>query len=151
MAEARSTWVYIAGAAAALAVVFAIYIVVQRTGRQTPPQSTALAEEERAYLREIVVTDAHMSAAENLAGGTVTYLDALVTNQGAKLVRQLEIQLEFHDALNQVVLREKARPVTLRTSPLKPGETRTFRASFEHLPADWNHAPPVITTTQVHL
>ncbi len=91
-----------------------------------------------------------MSAAENLLGATATYLDGQVTNRGARPVRQLEIQLEFRDALNQVVLRETADPITRRTPPLKPGESRAFRATFDHMPADWNKTPPTITTTQVH-
>jgi hypothetical protein len=92
-----------------------------------------------------MVSDARMSAAENFLGHTVTYLDAQVTNQGAKAVRQLELELVFVDMLNQVVLRETARPVTLRGPALQPGQTRAFRVSFEHMPADWNQAPPTIT------
>jgi hypothetical protein len=44
-----------------------------------------------------------------------------------------------------VVLRETAHAITLRTPPLKPGETRSFRVSFDHMPADWNQAAPTIT------
>ncbi len=49
------------------------------------------------------------------------------------------------DTLNQVVLRETAHTITSRTPPLKPGEKRAFRVSFDHMPADWNQAPPTIT------
>ncbi len=90
-----------------------------------------------------------MSAAENFLGHTVTYLDAQVTNQGTRAVRQIELELVFVDMLNQVVLRETARPVTLRGPALKPGQTRAFQVSFEHMPADWNQAPPTITPKQV--
>lgn len=108
-----------------------------------------LTDEQRAYLIALVVTDARMSAAESFAGNSITYLGARVANRGAKRVRALEIQMEFHDTLEQVVLRETARPISPRTPPLKPGETRDFQVSFEHMPADWNQAAPTITITNV--
>jgi hypothetical protein len=52
--------------------------------------------------------------------------------------------MEFADILGQVVLRETARPVNPQTPPLKSGETRAFQVSFEHMPLDWNQAPPRI-------
>jgi type II secretory pathway pseudopilin PulG len=102
----------------------------------------ALREEQKAYIPWLEFTDAHMSAAENFLGGTVTYLDVRVTNKGARPIRQLDVQLEFTDTFNQVVLRETAYPVTERTPALKPGESRAFQVRFEHMPADWNQAPP---------
>jgi len=144
----RSRFVAILGAAAALAVVVCALLVVTRR-RAAPPATPALSAEQRAYLGEIAVTGARMSAAQNLVGDTVTYLDAQVGNRGGRVVRGLEIQMEFHDTLNQVVLREKARPVRPRAPPLNPGENRAFQVTFEHMPADWNHAAPTITTTVV--
>jgi hypothetical protein len=104
--------------------------------------STIPTEEEKAYFSQIEFTDARMSAAENFLGASVTYLDAQVTNKGTKTVRRLDVDLTFVDMLNQVVLRERAYPVTKRTPPLKPAESRAFRVTFEHMPADWNQAPP---------
>lgn len=121
-------------------------ILLTRPGTSGRP---ALSAEQKAYLAEIEITGARLSVARNLVGDTVTYLDASVTNKGARLVRRLEIQLEFHDAYNQVVLRETAHPITLRTAPLKPGETRAFRVAFDHMPADWNRTLPAMTTTDV--
>jgi hypothetical protein len=140
----------ILGAAAALAVVVGVYVAVAPHGARLDSSKPALSEAEKAYLAQIVVVDAHMSAAESFAGNTVTYLDARVTNQGAKLVERVEIQLEFHDSLNRLVLRERARPVRPGSPPLKPGESRAFRISFDHMPMDWNQAPPGISTTSVH-
>ena len=83
-----------------------------------------------------------MSAAANFLGDTITYLDATVTNRGSKSVRLLDVELDFVDALNQVVLRETAHPLADRATPLAPGQTHPFRVTFEHMPADWNQAPP---------
>jgi hypothetical protein len=106
-------------------------------------------EEQQAYFRQLEFTDVRMSAAENFLGATVTYLDARVTNKGMKTVRRLDLDLTFVDTLNQVVLRERAHPVTPRARPLGPGESRAFRVIFEHMPVDWNQAAPAMTP--VHL
>jgi hypothetical protein len=104
-----------------------------------------MTAEEKAYLSSIEISDPRMSAADNFLGDTVTYLDAKVMNKGMRGVQRLDLRLEFLDTLNQVVLREVAHPVTRRTAPLKAGEAREFRVSFEHMPADWNQAPPRVT------
>ena len=106
-------------------------------------------EEQKAYFRQLEFTDLHMSAAQNFLGDNVTYLDAQVRNAGTKAVRRLDLDLTFVDMLSQVILRERARPVSARTPPLKPGESRAFRVTFEHIPADWNQAPPTITPVYV--
>jgi hypothetical protein len=136
----------ILGAAAGLVAILVMVILLTRPGTSAKP---ALSPEQKAYLAQIEITGRRLSVARNLIGDTVTYLDASVTNRGTRLVRRLQIQLEFHDVFNQVVLRETAHPITLRTSPLKPGETRAFRVAFDHVPADWNRTPPTITTTDV--
>lgn len=108
-----------------------------------------LAEEERAYLERITVGNVQMSAAENFLGNTVTYLDGQITNKGTRQVRHVQLEMEFVDVLNQVVLRETADPVNTRTPALKPGETRAFQIAFEHMPMDWNQAPPRIQIVRV--
>ena len=107
--------------------------------------AASLTAEEKGYFSRIEFSDVRMSAADNFLGDTVTYLDARVTNHGDKPLRRLDVQLEFVDMLNQVVLREVAHPVNARTPALAPGQTRDFRVTFEHMPADWNQAPPTLT------
>lgn len=145
MADERPTRFYILSATVALAVMVAALALLLHLRSRPSEGPEALSAEQKAYLQQIVVSDARMSAAENFLGHTVTYLDAQVTNKGTRAVRQIELELVFVDMLNQVVLRETARPVTLRSPALKPGQTRAFRVSFEHMPADWNQAPPTIT------
>ena len=143
-----STYVIILIVAAAMLLLFAIYAVVRHYSRGTQASSgagrPALTEEQKAYLPMIVFSDARMSAAENFLGATVYYLDVRAANQGSKAVASLAVQLSFVDVLNQVVLRDTAHILTERMPPLKPGETRSFRVSFDHMPADWNQAPPMI-------
>jgi hypothetical protein len=90
-----------------------------------------------------------MSAARNFIGDTITYLDARVTNKGSRAVKELELRLEFVDTMDQVVLRDTARPVTSRMLPLEAGQTRALRVSYDHMPADWNQGPPRVTPTYV--
>jgi hypothetical protein len=113
---------------------------------RVPPAAGAEAQ---SYFAQIAVSGAQMSAAENFLGDTITYLDARVTNHGARTVRNLRLQLEFTDTMGQVVLRDQASPVNARTLPLKSGETRAWRVSFDHMPEDWNQAPPRITVIYV--
>jgi hypothetical protein len=152
MAEDRSlpTPVVISLATGAvLAVLFGALALVWRSGSAPRPSSPTLSEAQKAYLPQVVAFDARMSSARNFLGDTVYYLDGRVTNKGDKVVLGLELELKFVDLLNQVVLREKIHPLNDRTPPLKPGETRAFRVSFDRFPADWNRAPPSMTPTSV--
>jgi hypothetical protein len=143
-----ATIVVILIVAATMALLIAAFLYFWPPAASPPSSRRAtgapLGEEQEAYIPQLEFTDVHMSAAENFLGDTVTNLDVRLTNKGAKLIRRLDVELEFVDMFNQVVLRETAHPVTERTAPLKPGESRTFQVRFEHLPVDWNQAPPRI-------
>jgi hypothetical protein len=128
-----------------LAGLVAVLVLQQHRAVSRP----ALSAEQKAYLASLVFGDFHMSAASNFLGDTVTYLDGSVMNKGAKLVRRLDVELNFVDTLNQVVLRETAHPLADRARPLQPGETRAFRVTFDHMPADWNQAPPTAKAVYV--
>jgi hypothetical protein len=109
------------------------------SARRPPPTAEATA-----YMPSLEFTDLRMSAAVNFLGDTVTYLDGNVTNKGTRAVRRLEVELNFVDPFRQLVLRETAHPLAGRAKPLQPGETTAFRVTFEHMPADWNQAPPIV-------
>jgi hypothetical protein len=145
-----STPIIILSVALVLAGLIAGYVLLRHPASSGPASTRpALSAEQKACFASLEFTELHMSAAENFLGTTVTYLDARVTNKGAKTVRGLDVELNFVDVLNQVVLRETAHPLTRRAPPLQPGETRPFRVTFEHMPVDWNQTPPTITP--VHL
>lgn len=133
-------------AAILLAVFVSILMLIRRPAAPAGPDapSASSSQEEKAYLSALTATEPRMSAAGNFLGQEVTYLDAKLSNNGARAVRNVEVQMEFHDSLGQVVLRETSHPVNRRVPPLKPGETRVFRVAFDHMPVDWNQAPPSI-------
>jgi hypothetical protein len=147
--EERPTTLYFLIVAAVLAVIVVGAILLTRRGASDRATASALTEEQKAYLGQIEVTDARMSAAENFLGHTVTYLDAVVINKGPRPVKHVALELDFYDTLYQVVLRETAHPISTRTPPLKPGEARPFQVSFEHMPLDWNQGPPRITPVAI--
>jgi hypothetical protein len=131
-----------------LAALVAVLVLHQHRAASRPASAgevrQALSPEQKAYLASLVFADLRMSAAVNFLGHTVTYLDGSVTNKGSKPVRRLDVELNFVDSLSQVVLRETAHPLAGRASPLPPGETHAFRVTFDHMPADWNQAPPTV-------
>jgi hypothetical protein len=144
----RSVAVWILVALGAMAALVAGFVLLRSTARPARPRAP-LTEDEKAYLSKIIVTDARMSAAQNYLGDTITFLDARVTNQGSRPVRDVELQLEYVDTLDQVVLRDSTHAITSRMPPLEPGKSRAFRVSYDHMPTDWNQAPPKITLTRV--
>jgi hypothetical protein len=131
---------------AAMLALLAVVVFFWHSHGATQFSASAIpTEEQKAYFRQLEFTDLHMSVAQNFLGDNVTYLDARVRNAGTKTVRRLDLDLTFVDMLSQVILRERAHPVSGRTPPLKPGESRAFRITFEHIPVDWNQAAPTMT------
>jgi len=139
--------------AAVMLVLLGAFLLLRRSTPAPPAAPPAarppLSPEQKAYLQFIEITEPRMSAAQNFLGDTITMLDARITNKGAKEVRHLDLELTFVDTLNQVVLRETARPLSARSAPLKPGETRALHLSFEHIPPDWNQAVPLMRATYI--
>ena len=149
MTEQGSTSAYILIAGAAIAALVAIVIVATRPRPRGPQAEPALTPEQTNYLSNIAVTGAKMSAAENFLGQTVIYMDAQVSNQGTRSVRQIEIQMEFTDVLGQVILRDRGKVLPPNTAALRPGETRPFQLFFDRMPAEWNQAPPRVAVLSV--
>ena len=138
--------------AAVLAVLVVVWALRRHEAVSRPAPSAAagsLTPEQKAYASAIAFADLKMSAAANFLGNTVTYLDGTVTNNGTQTVRRLDVELNFVDMLNQVVLRETAHPLSGRSAPLAPGQSQGFRVAFEHMPMDWNQAPPNVKVLHV--
>jgi hypothetical protein len=148
-----STLIIILCVALVLAALLGWYVAARRPAGPGPESAgrarPSLNADQKAQLALFEFSDLQMSAAQNFLGNTVTYLDARVINKGTKTIRLLDVELNFVDTLHQVVLRETARVLTRGGAPLKPGEARAFRVTFEHMPEDWDQAAPTITP--VHL
>jgi len=135
------------GISVAIAAVLAIVAWMMHARVTRPAVRPPLTADAQAYLMQIAATDIHMSAAETGLGSNVTYMDAEIRNNGARAVREVDLDLTFVDMVNQMVLRRTVHPVTRNSPPLNAGESRAFRITFDYMPADWNQGPPVVAVT----
>jgi hypothetical protein len=102
-----------------------------------------------------------MSAAENFIGATVSYIDGKITNTGDKTVTHVIVQVNFEDSMGQVAQREDLplrvirsngaydEPVDLSAAPLAPGQSATYRLTFDSISSQWNHQYPDISITDL--
>jgi len=113
------------------------------------------------YAANLRLSDFKMSAAENFVGATVSYVDGTVTNTGSQSVTHAEVDVQFKDDLGQVVQQETVplkvlqtrgpypEAVDLRSAPLRPGQSQTFRLTFESISSQWNRQYPEIHVSDV--
>jgi len=135
----------------AIAVIFAFLLRSQPKTASGPPP----------YASSLKLSDFKMSAAENFVGATVSYVDGTITNAGNKTVTHMVVEVLFKDDLGQLAQREDIPMQVLKTtgpypeavdfsvSPLAPGQSTTFRLTFESISAQWNHQYPEIKVTDV--
>jgi hypothetical protein len=143
----------IAIGAVAVLIVVALFALL---GRNSGNDSLAPAAD--PYAANLSISGLVMSTAANFAGQEVTYIEGKITNSGSKTVTNALMQIVFKDVLGQVAQKEPAQRVMvittrepyidttpLNNSPLRPGQTREFRQTFEHLSADWNRQLPEVS------
>ncbi|MFZ0418405.1 MAG: DUF2393 family protein [Candidatus Sulfotelmatobacter sp.] len=143
--------------ATAVAVVIVIALVAAFLLRGKPKGASGPPP----YAANLKLSDFKMSAAENFVGATVSYVDGTVTNAGDKTVTHVTVEVQFKDDLGQLAQREDIPLQVLKTSgpypeavdfrvlPLAPGQSQTFRLTFESISAQWNHQYPDIKVTDV--
>ena len=154
--QAETPWVPIAIGAAIMVIAVVALVVLTRS---KPSEQGAVDP----YAAKLAVSDLKMSAAENFVGGTVSYLEGKITNQGDKPVLGASLEVTFRNSLGEVVQKEtmpvrglQAHSITgtpemfdLRLAPLQPGKTIDFRLTFEHISGDWNREYPQLKFTSV--
>ena len=156
--EERRDWKPFVIGLLAVLVVVGIIVAVTRGGRRT-------TTELNPYAAKLKISDPRVSAAENYVGGTVTYLDATITNTGEKELVGADMALVFQNTMGQVVQKERLplhvlvpNPlagypdlVDLSRSPIAPGQSKTVRMTLEHISADWNQAAPEMQLVNLKL
>jgi len=121
-----------------------------------PPESLPpLDADAQAYLPLIIIGDVELSRFQNMLGQEVYYVDTPLRNRGPRVIRGLELALEFTDVNLQPVLTQKVRAIgdpraplgSPRRSSLGPGQSMVARAAFENLPREWNRGAPRVRVT----
>jgi hypothetical protein len=138
---------------AVIAIILALAFVLRESPKAAKPPSP--------YIANIKISDLKLSAAENFIGSTVSYIDGSVTNAGDKTVTHVVVEVVFKDELGQLAQREEmplhvlktvgAYPeaVDLSIAPLMPGQTQSFRLTFDSISTQWNRQYPDIRVTDV--
>ena len=138
-------------------VVFALAAVVGVAGgyffyqdwMDRAPLLPQLAEEAKAYLPQLELSDVGMKAEESFLQQTIVSIEGKLTNQGDRVLRAVDIHCVFREPYGQEVGRELVRIVGRRGNELPPGETRSFRLAFDNVPGEWNQALPDLYIAQV--
>lgn len=122
----------------------------RKAGKEPPP-----------YAANVKLSDLKMSAAENFVGASVIYLDGTVTNAGDRVLTHAIIHVVFRDSMGQNAQTEDVPlhvlqtggpyldAVDLNQTPLAPGQSKSFRLTFEHISNEWDHAYPELRVVDV--
>jgi hypothetical protein len=159
----RGPWLGLGIGAVIICAIIAYLIVSSRSSptRYSTPITIAQSAQQDPYARQLEISDVKMAQAQNILGGTMTYLEAKIANKGDKTVVGATIEVTFKNSLGQVVQREsqplmiitQREPamdiVAVNNSPLKLGDTKDLQLTFEHISADWNRQYPELRVTTV--
>jgi hypothetical protein len=141
-------------AVAAVVVVVAIILLVSQATHKT-------AAAPHPYAANLKISDLKLSAAENFAGFSVTYVDGTVINAGGKTVTRAVVHVVFKNSMSEIAQAEDMPvqilqttgpypdTIDLKASPLAPGQSKQFRLTFEHVSADWDQSYPQVQVTDV--
>jgi hypothetical protein len=142
------------GVAALIVVVIVGALVSYGWKKPVPAPSTLLPAD--AYAASLPLTQFAMSESANLSGGKQTYLDGHIGNSGDRTVTAVTVQVVFRndedlapqiDTVPLTLIRMKepyidTEPVS--AAPIKPGDDREFRLTFETVPENWNLQMPEV-------
>lgn len=139
---------FLAGAAIVAVLVGGVFFATRHSAPgSNVAASLPLGPQEQSYAAKIRFTDFQMGRAQNLLNQESTYIGGKVFNDGDRFVRDIEVTVEFRDALNQVVLRDTRRLMGTYGAALPPGASQDFQLAFDHVPPDWNVQVPAMRVT----
>ena len=153
--EERGGFPLAAWGVAALIVVVLVGALVY-FGRKKPEAAPNTLQPADAYAASLPLTQFAMSESANLSGGKQTYLDGHIGNTGDRTVTAVTVQVVFRndedlapqiDTLPLTLIRVKEPYIDIEpvsAAPLKPGDDREFRLTFETVPENWNLQMPEV-------
>ena len=147
---------------AALVVVVIVAVLIF-AGRHKAAPSPRTLQPPDAYAAHLPLTQLAMSESESLSGGKLTYLDGHVQNTGDRTVTGITVQVVFANDVQMppsietvplTLIRMKepyidTQPVS--AAPIRPGEDREFRLTFEAVPDSWNQQMPEVRVIHTDL
>jgi hypothetical protein len=113
------------------------------------------------YAANLAFTQLAMSQSTSLSGGTSTFLDGHVRNNGPSTVTGITMQVIFRNEVNLAPQVETLPLNLIRThepyidtepvsaAPLKPGDESEFRLVFETVASNWNQQMPELIAVRV--
>jgi hypothetical protein len=148
---------------AAVLVVLAVVGALVYMGRTKPAAPPSTLQPADPYASSLALSQFAMSESANLTGGKLTYLDGHVSNTGSRTVTGVMVQVVFQndealapqiDTVPLTLIRMKdpyvdTQPVS--ANPLKPGDDREFRLTFETVPDNWNQQMPELRVIRAEL
>jgi len=132
-------------------------------GRRQPAAAPSTLQPADAYAADLPLTQLAMSESTNLSGGKLTYLDGHVRNAGERTVSAATVQVVFQndeqlapqiDTVPLTLIRMKEPYIdteAVSAEPLKPGDDREFRLTFETVPDNWNNQMPEVRVIRTEL
>jgi hypothetical protein len=132
-------------------------------GRKKPVAVPNTLQPADAYAATLPLSQFAMSESENLTGGKMTYLDGRIANTGGRTVESVTVQVVFQndvalapqvDTVPLTLIRMKdpyIDTVPVSAAPIKSGEEREFRLTFETIPENWNQQMPEVRVVHVGL
>ncbi|HZQ53474.1 MAG TPA: FxLYD domain-containing protein [Bryobacteraceae bacterium] len=130
----------------AVIVIGFVYLDEPSPSRHT---ETAPSPEVKAYVKNLALSDVHMTAAENFMKQQVVEVRGNITNNGSQALYDVEVYCLFYGVDGREIYREKVPIYRSTTTPLNPHETHAFRLPFDSLPDGWNQAIPKLVIAQI--
>jgi hypothetical protein len=122
---------------------------LDRAAKRPVPPPPPLTGPAKAYVRSLKLSDVNMSANESYMKQAVVEITGKIENAGDRVLDVVEINCVFKDAYGQMVLRERVPIVSKKMGGLAPGEIKSFRLPFDHIPDSWNQALPEMVIARI--
>ncbi len=150
--SSRMPLAMLAGVGVVLLLLGGFYLLTRGGSSANPAveQPLPFGDAESGYALQIHFSNPQMSRAANLLNQEVTFIVGRMENSGGRTIRQIEVTVEFHDLLNQVILRETHRLLT-GGGRVGPGKQQDFQMNFDHVPNDWDRRYPSLRVTGLQL
>jgi hypothetical protein len=122
---------------------------VDHVSKKPAPPPPPLTGPAKAYVKSLKLSDVEMQASESYMKQAVVEITGKIGNAGDRVLEVVEINCVFYDADGQMVLRERVPIVSKKMGGLAPGETKSFRMPFDHIPESWNQALPQMVIARI--